>query len=91
MEEEDDEPRFLSRREESTFEFGSEVVAYHGDDTCGSWAPNDQRLSHDEAESFLSCHCEKALTLVAEALMSEAENNCLGDSISLQCHVFLEE
>jgi hypothetical protein len=90
LEEEDDEPRFLPGGEESTFEFGSKVVSYHGDDTCGSWTPNDQGISHDEAESFLSCHCEKALTLVAEALKSKMNNTCLGDYISLLCQVFLE-
>jgi hypothetical protein len=90
LEEDDDEPRFLPGGEESTFEFGSKVVSYHGDDTCGSWTPNDQGINHDEAENFLSCHCEKALTLVAEALKSKMNNTCLGDYISLLCQVFLE-
>jgi hypothetical protein len=91
MEEEDDEPRFLSWKDPSpTIEFGSAVVHEdHENDACGSWKPNGRRLSQKEAESFLSCHCEKALTLVAEMLEREVKNKCLGDYIDLVCHVFL--
>jgi hypothetical protein len=91
--EEEDEPRFLSSWKEDpspTIKFGSAVVHEdHKNDACGSWKPNGRRQSQEEAESYLSCHCEKALALVAENLERELKNKCLGDYIDLVCHVFL--